>query len=634
MLKWLAQHNPAVLCAFCLLLVLQSLPARSEPAVAFEITDIKAVLAENMLTYTISGTSPPVYTVSERFSPFRFLVDVAGAFFSKDFSSSKVKLPENSFSDVSVTDLKEQNPQVMRFEFTLADSHDYEVTAKDNNLHIKLVPANPKSSGSQSKNEGKGELLSLKDLKITSTPNTTTVSILASAAIEKYKVDSIAGSADRLPRMFIDINDVKINELVKEKHIGTSVSKVRVSGKDKGARIVFDSANPQLFKYTVTPTATGLDVIIDESATATAPAASKGQATEKSPASDTTLDSLIGSSQKLLTSGPEKPGQKVTSEKIASLEKDFSLSGYNKQRISVDFYKIDIHNVFRLFRQITDLNIIVDEEVQGVLTLALNDVPWDFALDIILNLMDLKKEERFNTIVIYPGKKDFAWPNRTEDNLAFEADVEVIAQETLVIEKSAGQRKEIQEAKALLLTAQKHEDLNEFENAASVYAKALELWPENSVVSSRLAALYLVNLGINAKAVFYAKQSLKNDPKNTHAALYAAIGLANMQQISEASDYFSQSISGTPPMKEALFSYAAFSENNGQNDAALKLYKKYESHYGETIDTMVAKARILDKQGLPKEATKQYHAVLASGFQLRPDLKKFIEGRLAAKDLY
>ena len=634
MLKWLAQHKPAVLCAFCLLLVLQSLPARSEPAVAFEITDIKSALAGNTLTYTISGTTPPVYTVSERFSPFRFLVDVAGAFLTKDFSSSKVKLPENSFSEVSVTDLKEQNPQVMRFEFSLADSHDYEVTTKDNDLQIKLIPANPKNSGTPAKNEGKGELLSLKDLKVTSTPTTTTISILASASIEKYKVDSIAGSADRLPRMFIDINDVKINELVKEKQIGTSVSKVRVSGKDKGARIVFDSANSQLFKYTVTPTATGLDVIIDESSVAPAP--SKGQATEKSAAADTTLDSLIGSSQKLLTSGPEKADKKVTSEKIASLEKDFSLSGYNKQRISVDFYKIDIHNVFRLFRQITDLNIIVDEEVQGALTLALNDVPWDFALDIILNLMDLKKEERFNTIVIYPAKKAFAWPNRTEDNLSFEADVEVIAQaqETLVIEKSSGQTKEIQEAKELILKAQKHEELNEFENAAVIYTKALELWPQNGVISNRLAALYLVNLGVNAKAVFFAKQSLKHDPKNAHAALYAAIGLANMQQISEASDYFAQSISGTPPMKEALFNYAAFSENNGQNDAALKLFKKFESHYGETLDTMVAKARILDKQGLPKEATKQYQAILASGFQIRPDLKKYIEGRLAAKDLY
>ena len=87
-------------------------------------------------------------------------------------------------------------------------------------------------------------------------------------------------------------------------------------------------------------------------------------------------------------------------------------------------------------------------------------------------------------------------------------------------------------------------------------------------------------------------------------------------------------------MKEALFSYAAFSENNGQNDAALKVLQKFEGHFGPNIDTMVAKARILDKKGLVKEASKQYQAILASGFQLRPDLKKYIEGRLAAKDLH
>ena len=66
-----------------------------------------------------------------------------------------------------------------------------------------------------------------------------------------------------------------------------------------------------------------------------------------------------------------------------------------------------------------------------------------------------------------------------------------------------------------------------------------------------------------------------------------------MQRIPEAKEYFTQSISNSPPMKEALLSFAAFSENNGQNEAALKLLDKYHSYYGETLDTMVAKARIL-----------------------------------------
>ena len=138
---------------------------------------------------------------------------------------------------------------------------------------------------------------------------------------------------------------------------------------------------------------------------------------------------------------------------------------------------------------------------------------------------------------------------------------------------------------------------------------------------------------MNAKALHYAQEGLKVDPQNTKAALYAAIGSANMQRISDASEYFAQSISDSQPMKEALISYASFSEINGQYDAALKLVDKYHSFYGESVDTMISKARILDKLGRKEEATQQYLAVLGSGFQLRPDLKKYISGRVAVKTL-
>ena len=630
MLKWLEKRQPAVLFVFCLLLILPTSAARSQPSVSYEISDIKTIITDNTLTYTIAGTSPPVYTVSERFSPFRVIVDIAGAFYSKTLSPAAAKVPENSFAGVAISELKDQQQPVMRFEFSLSDSHDYSVTTTDkSNIQVKFFPATDKKPSSDAV-EPKG--LTLKDLTIASSPNSTTVSILANRSIEKYTVDTIGGGKDGPPRMYIDIDGVTVNELAKDKLVGTSVAKIRVAPREKGGvRVVFDSAGSELFKYSVVPAPEGLKVVIDEASLKGASATAAGQKEQKT-GSDSTLDALIGSSEQLLKKS-DKAKPQTASEKAATLEDDFSFSGYKKQRISVDFYKIDIHNVFRLFRQVTDLNIIVDEAVQGSLTLALNDVPWDFALDIILNLMDLKKEERFNTIVIYPSKKEFVWPTRAEDNLAFKANVEVIEEEALVIEKSAGQSKEIMQAKELMAKAQKVEEKNEYEDAVKLYSQAAQLWPENSLITNRLATIYLVNLRINAKAVFYAKQSMQRDSANKEAALYAAIGLANMQQIQEASEYFAQSVSGSPPMKEALFSYAAFSENNGQNDAALKLLQKYESHYGTTVDTMIAKARILDKKGSAKEATKEYQALLSSGFQLRPDLKKFIEGRLAAKDL-
>ncbi|MBW2684148.1 MAG: hypothetical protein JRC69_11435, partial [Deltaproteobacteria bacterium] len=64
---------------------------------------------------------------------------------------------------------------------------------------------------------------------------------------------------------------------------------------------------------------------------------------------------------------------------------------------------------------------------------------------------------------------------------------------------------------------------------------------------------------------------------------------------------------------------------------ALKLLDKYHSSYPETVGTMIAKARVLDKLDRKEDAKQQYLALLGSGFQLRPDLKKYITSRLAVK---
>jgi type IV pilus assembly protein PilQ len=631
MLKWLFKTQSAVFWAFCALLVLLSQAVRAENTVVFEITDFKTELSGESLTIAIVGTTPPVYTVSERFSPFRIVVDIAGGRFAGHLAATSPALPTNGFSNLAISELKEQTPNILRMEYTLADSHDYTVSKIENSLQIKMVPAPANSAKAQAGKELAGAL-TLKDMRVSSEADATTLLFVADAPISAFKVDKLPAGEGRKPRMYIDIDGILNSELPKEKLIGGAVEKVRISTKDKGLRLVFDSATENLFKYQVTSDPLGFKVVVMESKQSRSPESKSVDPVSAAVTSDDTLDALIGSSQQLVKSAPEKADKSVA-DKASVLASEFSLSGYNKQRISVDFYKIDIHNVFRLFRQITNLNIIVDEDVQGALTLALNDVPWDFALDIILNLMDLKKEERFNTIVIYPGKKAFTWPNRTEDNLAFEADVQIIEQEALVIEKTAAQSKEVIESKKHIAEAQSFEEKNEFENAAIAYTKALELWPSNAKIAARLASIYLVDLRVNAKAAFYAKQCLKNDPKNSQAALYAAIALANMQQNAEAKEYFSQSISDSPPLKEALFSYATFSENNGQFEAAIKVLQKFESHYGETLDTMVSKARIFDKQGKAKEATQQYRSLLSSGFALSPDLKKFIEGRIAAKDL-
>lgn len=353
-------------------------------------------------------------------------------------------------------------------------------------------------------------------------------------------------------------------------------------------------------------------------------AAGKGDETTDQIGSLISLEKDIESKLPQVVVPPSDPQEPVKE----SMKDNFSFAGYEKTRITVDFFKIDLHNVFRLIREVSGKNIVVDQAVSGSLTLALNDVPWDFALDIILNLKDLQQEERFNTIVIHPKSKSFNWPERKEDNLSFEADEEVIVQEALVIQQQETLPQGVIDAKKLITMGRKAEKKGNIETAVQLYEAALNKWPENGRLANKIAALYLVQLHQNTKAVFFADKALAADNSNSSAALNAAIAHANMQENSQAQQYFDQSVSVDNPSRESLLSYAVFSEEQKSYDAAVTLLLKHDDMYGPNLDSMIARARILDKKGEHESATEAYKAILLAGFRIPPDLRKFITGRI------
>lgn len=622
------KHSTYYLAIFCSLFLfwannLQAADKAVDNGI-YTIRAIKTDLQANSLVMTLEGDNIPAYTMYELFSPPRLVLDIAKTRLNEGIETANI-VPKNTFASLKVTSLKDSGPEITRFEITLAESHTYKVDRIENDLSIRLFPhkGNKNVSGISASSQPNSVL---HDMVVRKNANQTEILFQANKPIDNYRQDTATGRNGLADSMFIDINNIDGSELVREKAVGTKLDKIRVATRGSGVRIVFDAGTDGLFPYDIKTVPQGLMVIIDEKMSAAQNSAG-AEMTSAAIASDPTLDKLIDSSEAAITQKTQSSGEDVTAAE--AMQDSFEFSGYKATRISVDFYKIDLHNVFRLFRQISDINLIVDESVSGSLTLALTDVPWDFALDIILNLKNLKKEERHNTIVIYPAKKEFAWPERASDNLTFEADVEVIEQEALIIQQSTHQSAEIMQAKELLRRAQIEEQNDDLEDAAALYEKAFQLWPKNANISNRLAALYLVNLRMNAKSVHFAKETLKLDKKNSQAALYAAIASANMDQVTEAMEYFSQSINGEPPMKEALISYAAFSEEKGQPEAALKLLNRYSETYSDTVGTMTSKARIYDNMGETEKATEQYKTLLYSGYQLVPGLKKYIRGRLS-----
>jgi len=75
---------------------------------------------------------------------------------------------------------------------------------------------------------------------------------------------------------------------------------------------------------------------------------------------------------------------------------------YSGQKVTFNYKDIDIRNALKLIAEMSELNIIMSDDVNGVLTMRLIDVPWDQALDIILSAKGLGKEKNGNVIRIAP----------------------------------------------------------------------------------------------------------------------------------------------------------------------------------------------------------------------------------------
>ena len=79
--------------------------------------------------------------------------------------------------------------------------------------------------------------------------------------------------------------------------------------------------------------------------------------------------------------------------------------GYVGEKLSLNFQDIEVRSVLQLLADFTDLNIVVSDSVTGKLTLRLKNVPWDQALDIILQTKALGKRQAGNVIMIAPAEE-------------------------------------------------------------------------------------------------------------------------------------------------------------------------------------------------------------------------------------
>ncbi|MDO6571290.1 type IV pilus secretin PilQ family protein [Gilvimarinus sp. 2_MG-2023] len=90
----------------------------------------------------------------------------------------------------------------------------------------------------------------------------------------------------------------------------------------------------------------------------------------------------------------------LTEKEKAEQERLFEYTG---ARLSFNFQDIEVRAVLQIIADFTDLNLVASDTVQGRITLRLDNVPWDQALDMVLKTKGLDKRQDGNVLMVAPA---------------------------------------------------------------------------------------------------------------------------------------------------------------------------------------------------------------------------------------
>ncbi len=76
---------------------------------------------------------------------------------------------------------------------------------------------------------------------------------------------------------------------------------------------------------------------------------------------------------------------------------------YTGEKLSLNFQDIEVRSVLQLIADFTDLNLVASDTVQGSITLRLQNVPWDQALDLVLKTKGLDQRKIGNVLLVAPA---------------------------------------------------------------------------------------------------------------------------------------------------------------------------------------------------------------------------------------
>jgi type IV pilus assembly protein PilQ len=435
----MSMHRKSLAALVACALSLPRLSAAT-PAAPNVIRSVAVADAAGGVEVAIEGSRAPSYTVFKLQDPPRLVVDLAGA----DVSGvgSPVAVAKGGVREVTTAQYQDAKTSVGRVIIGLEPSAKYEVTPRGDAVVVKVAtstsastppapssvhpersasaagaeskgpiapapsPVRPERSASAAGAESKDVLSRHTDEAAVDHPATAIVAARPRAGglalaldgeIARFEVIELANP----PRLAIDLfgvakaprSAVPLAGAFKQARFGRDTGKVRV---------VLDAAS-ELPKVDVKRISGGLAVV-------PAPTSVHPERSASAAGAESKGEPHVVTTPPAAESRDEAPVRAETARAAAAgfttEAPSLALSGapqrreYQGRRITLDFHDIDIRNLLRLIADVSKKNVIVADNVSGKVTVALRNVPWDQALDLVLKAKGLDKEEMGNVIRI------------------------------------------------------------------------------------------------------------------------------------------------------------------------------------------------------------------------------------------
>jgi type IV pilus assembly protein PilQ len=226
-----------------------------------------------------------------------------------------------------------------------------------------------------------GPSAAIRDVRVTRRGNATALTLLGTA---RLVATGIQEPKDGTPRLVLDMPNVT-SALPNVTSIGQGpVDRVRIGASPRSplmTQVTVDLTRAAAYRVEASPDGNDLTLVFDEPV-------SDPIAALKTPAAPVLRQAPAPGPQ--AQAAPAAAQQTAPQPQQAAAQAQAAPAGqpqpprYTGNPVSLDFQGADLRAVLRTFSEISGLNLVIDPSINGTVDVALRDVPWDQALDIIL----------------------------------------------------------------------------------------------------------------------------------------------------------------------------------------------------------------------------------------------------------